>query len=83
MEHPRILTLLSDFGLNDVYVGMMKGVIAQVNPLLKVIDLTHQIEPQDVMAAQFNLMNAYPFFPADTVHVTVVDPGVGGKRRAI
>ena len=83
MEYPRILTLLSDFGLNDVYVGMMKGVIAQVNPLLKVIDLTHQIEPQDVMAAQFNLMNAYPFFPAGTVHVAVVDPGVGGTRRAI
>ncbi|MBW4515637.1 MAG: SAM-dependent chlorinase/fluorinase [Timaviella obliquedivisa GSE-PSE-MK23-08B] len=83
MESPRILTLLSDFGLNDVYVGVMKGVIAQVNSLLKVVDLTHQIEPQDVMAAQFNLMNAYPFFPADTVHVAVVDPGVGGKRRAI
>jgi len=83
MKPSSILTLLSDFGLNDVYVGMMKGVIAQVNPLLKVIDLTHQIEPQDVMAAQFNLMNAYPFFPPGTVHVAVVDPGVGGKRRAI
>jgi S-adenosyl-L-methionine hydrolase (adenosine-forming) len=83
MENQSLLTLLSDFGLNDVYVGMMKGVIAQVNPMLKVIDLTHQIAPQDVMAAQFNLMNAYPFFPAGTVHVAVVDPGVGGKRRAI
>lgn len=83
MAHPSLLTLLSDFGLNDVYVGVMKGVIAQVNPVLKVIDLTHQIEPQDVIAAQFNLMNAYPFFPAGTVHVAVVDPGVGGKRRAI
>ncbi len=83
MKPSSILTLLSDFGLNDVYVGMIKGVIAQVNPMLKVIDLTHQIEPQDVMAAQFNLMNAYAFFPAGTVHVAVVDPGVGGKRRAI
>lgn len=83
MENQPLLTLLSDFGLNDVYVGVMKGVIAQVNPMLKVIDLTHQIEPQDVMAAQFNLMNAYPFFPAGTVHIAVVDPGVGGKRRAI
>jgi hypothetical protein len=83
MENPSLLTLLSDFGLNDVYVGVLKGVIAQVNPSLKVIDLTHQIAPQDVMAAQFNLINSYPFFPAGTVHVAVVDPGVGGKRRAI
>jgi S-adenosyl-L-methionine hydrolase (adenosine-forming) len=83
MENPSLLTLLSDFGLNDVYVGVLKGVIAQVNPTLKVIDLTHQIAPQDVMAAQFNLINSYPFFPAGTVHVAVVDPGVGGKRRAI
>jgi S-adenosyl-L-methionine hydrolase (adenosine-forming) len=83
MENLSLLTLLSDFGLNDVYVGVLKGVIAQVNPTLKVIDLTHQIAPQDVMAAQFNLINSYPFFPAGTVHVAVVDPGVGGKRRAI
>jgi S-adenosyl-L-methionine hydrolase (adenosine-forming) len=83
METSPLLTLLSDFGLNDVYVSVMKGVIAQINPVLKVIDLTHQIAPQDVMAAQFNLINAYPFFPAGTVHVAVVDPGVGSKRRAI
>ncbi|MCU0566064.1 MAG: S-adenosyl-l-methionine hydroxide adenosyltransferase family protein [Oculatellaceae cyanobacterium Prado106] len=79
----KILTLLSDFGLSDVYVGVMKGVIAQVNPLIRVIDLTHQIPPQNIAAAQFNLLNAYPYFPAGTVHVAVVDPGVGGKRRAI
>jgi S-adenosyl-L-methionine hydrolase (adenosine-forming) len=83
MEDARILTLLTDFGLNDVYVGVMKGVIAQVNPQLRVIDLTHQIPPQNVTAAQFNLMNAYPYFPPGTVHVAVVDPGVGGTRRAI
>jgi S-adenosylmethionine hydrolase len=83
MSTPRLLTLLSDFGLNDVYVGVMKGVIAQVNPALTVIDLTHQISPQNITAAQFNLMNAYPYFPDGTVHVAVVDPGVGGLRRAI
>lgn len=79
----KIVTLLTDFGLSDVYVGVMRGVIAQINPAVKVIDLTHQIPPQDVAAARFNLMNAYPYFPVGTVHVAVVDPGVGSMRRAI
>ncbi|MCC5630945.1 SAM-dependent chlorinase/fluorinase [Nostoc sphaeroides CHAB 2801] len=79
----RLLTLLSDFGDRDVYVGIMKGVIAQINPRLTVVDLTHQIPPQDIAAARFSLMNAYRYFPVGTVHVAVVDPGVGSKRRAI
>jgi S-adenosyl-L-methionine hydrolase (adenosine-forming) len=79
----KIITLLSDFGLSDVYVGVMKGVIAQINPALTVIDLTHQIPPQDIAAARFSIMNAYPYFPDGTVHVAVVDPGVGSHRRAI
>ncbi|MGI0487866.1 SAM hydrolase/SAM-dependent halogenase family protein [Pantanalinema rosaneae CENA516] len=79
----RILTLLTDFGLQDPYVGVMKGAIAQVNPQLTVIDLTHQISPQDVVSARFALMSAYPYFPAETVHLAVVDPGVGTSRRAI
>lgn len=79
----KILTLLSDFGDRDVYVGVMKGVIAQVNPKLRVIDLTHQIPPQDIAAARFCLMNAYAYFPKGTVHIAVVDPGVGSQRRAI
>ncbi|MBW4691620.1 MAG: SAM-dependent chlorinase/fluorinase [Lyngbya sp. HA4199-MV5] len=83
MEQPRVLTLLSDFGLSDCYVGVMKGAIAQVNPSLTVIDLTHQIPPQNIALARFALMTAYPYFPAGTVHVAVVDPGVGGTRRAI
>lgn len=83
MPENRIVTLLSDFGLSDVYVGVMKGVIAQINPALSVVDLTHQIPPQNVAAAWFNLMNAYPYFPVGTVHVAVVDPGVGSHRRAI
>jgi S-adenosyl-L-methionine hydrolase (adenosine-forming) len=78
-----MLTLLSDFGLSDVYVGVMKGVIAQINPTLTVVDLTHQISPQDIAAGRFCLMSAYLYFPKGTVHVAVVDPGVGGKRRAI
>lgn len=83
MRQNRIVTLLSDFGLNDVYVGVMKGVIAQVNSAITVVDLTHQIPPQGIAAGRFCLMNAYLYFPKGTVHVAVVDPGVGSTRRAV
>ncbi|MEH2306522.1 SAM hydrolase/SAM-dependent halogenase family protein [Nostoc sp.] len=83
IDQQRLMTFLSDFGDRDIYVGVMKGVIAQANPRLRVIDLTHQIPPQDIAAARFCLMNAYPYFPVGTVHLAVVDPGVGSKRRAI
>src|SRR4028118_879190 len=83
MPENRIITLLSDFGLSDVYVGVMKGVIAHINPALTVVDLTHQIPPQSIAAARFSLMNAYRYFPTGTVHIAVVDPGVGSHRRAI
>jgi S-adenosylmethionine hydrolase len=83
MIQPGCLALLSDFGLSDPYVGIMKGVIAQINPHLTVIDLTHQIPPQNVAFARFALMTAYPYFPTGTVYVAVVDPGVGSHRRAI
>ena len=83
MVDHRIITLLTDFGDRDVYVGVMKGAIAQINPQLKTIDLTHQIPPQNLIAARFALLNAYPYFPQDTVHVAVVDPGVGSSRRGI
>jgi S-adenosylmethionine hydrolase len=78
-----MISLLSDFGNDDVYVGVMKGVIATINPNLQLIDLTHQIPAQNVLAARFALMNTYNYFPVDTVHLAVVDPGVGSKRRAI
>jgi len=77
------LALVTDFGLKDGYVAIMKGVIAQINPQVQVIDLTHLIPPQDIAAARFCLMNAYPYFPSETVYVAVVDPGVGTQRRAI
>lgn len=83
MAATRLITLMTDFGLSDVYVGVIKGIIAQIDPTLKTIDLTHQIPPQNIMAAQFNLINAYPYFPDGTVHLVVVDPGVGGTRRSI
>lgn len=83
MPENRLMTLLSDFGGRDVYVGVMKGVIAQINSAIRLVDLTHEIPPQDVMAARFCLMEAFPYFPDGTVHLAVVDPGVGGSRRAI
>lgn len=79
----RLITLLSDFGLEDVYVGVMKGTIARINPSLKTIDLTHQIPPQNLAAGRFALMEAVPYFPDETVHVAVVDPGVGSRRRGV
>ncbi|HEY9666886.1 MAG TPA: SAM-dependent chlorinase/fluorinase [Coleofasciculaceae cyanobacterium] len=83
MSEHRAIALLSDFGLKDVYVGVMKGVIAQINPHLTVVDLTHQIPRQNIAAARFSLMNAYAYFPQGTVYVAVVDPGVGSQRRGI
>ena len=83
MTQNQIITLISDFGLSDVYVGVMKGAIAQINPNLTMVDLTHQIPPQNIIAARFCLLNAYLYFPQGTVHMAVVDPGVGSTRRAI
>ena len=83
MPSKGLVTLLSDFGQQDVYVGVMKGVIAQVNPALVVVDLAHQIPPQNIAAASFSLLSAYAHFPQGTVHIAVVDPGVGSQRRAI
>ncbi len=83
MTKVKILTLLTDFGLQDIYVGVMKGAIASINPDIHIIDLTHQIPAQNLAAARFCLLNAYTYFPQDTVHVAVVDPGVGSKRRGV
>ena len=78
-----IIALLSDFGWQDNYVGVMKGTIAQINPKLQVIDLNHQIPPHDIASARFNLMQACDYFPQGTIYVAVVDPGVGSDRRGI
>ena len=83
MTQSKLVTLLTDFGWQDVYVAVMKGVIANINPQISVIDLTHQIPPQDLIAGRFALLNAYPYFPPKTVHVAVIDPGVGSQRRGI
>ncbi|HEX6187882.1 MAG TPA: SAM-dependent chlorinase/fluorinase [Pyrinomonadaceae bacterium] len=78
-----IITLLTDFGAQDYFVGAMKGVILSLNPDATIVDLTHEIPPQDVQAAAFNLLACYRDFPAGTIHVAVVDPGVGSDRRAV
>ncbi|RKY92098.1 hypothetical protein DRQ15_03275, partial [candidate division KSB1 bacterium] len=72
-----MITLLTDFGWQDGYVGVMKGVIWGINPNVQIVDLSHDIAPQDIDAAAFVLKISYPYFPKDTVHVVVVDPGVG------
>jgi hypothetical protein len=80
----RIVTLLTDFGQQDAYVGVMKGVLySHAAELRAVVDLTHDIEPQDVHAAAFQLMHAWRWFPEGTVHVAVVDPGVGSERAVL
>ncbi len=78
-----IITLLTDFGSQDYFVGAMKGVILSINPSVQIVDITHEVPPQDIHAAAFNLLAAYTAFPAGTVHVAVVDPGVGSKRRPL
>jgi len=78
-----IVTLLTDFGTRDPFVGVMKGVVLSVERRLEVVDLTHEIEPQAIAPAAFWLEQSYGWFPAGTVHVVVVDPGVGGERAAL
>jgi S-adenosylmethionine hydrolase len=78
-----VITLLTDFGLRDPFVGVMKGVILRICPDATVVDITHDVPPQAVGEAAFLLACAYPYFAAGTVHVAVVDPGVGGARRPI
>ena len=82
-EPPRIITLTTDFGTSDVYVGIMKGVILGINPNVQVVDLTHAIPPQDIHEAAFTIYSAYRYFPKNAIHTIVVDPGVGTDRQAI
>jgi len=78
-----IITLLTDFGLRDSYVGIMKGVILSINPDVQIIDISHTVKAGSIIHATGLLQEAYPFFPKGTIHVAVVDPGVGGDRRPI
>ncbi|HSP61863.1 MAG TPA: SAM-dependent chlorinase/fluorinase [Pyrinomonadaceae bacterium] len=78
-----IITLLTDFGSQDYFVGAMKGAILSINPRVLIVDITHEIPPQDIEVAAFNLLATYKDFPAGTIHVAVVDPGVGSTRKPI
>lgn len=80
---PRIVTLLSDFGTSDGYVGIVKGVILGFAPDVRFVDLSHEIAPQNVAAGALVLESAVRFFPRGTIHLAIVDPGVGGERRAV
>jgi S-adenosyl-L-methionine hydrolase (adenosine-forming) len=78
-----IVTLLTDFGTADYFVAAVKGVIVAANPKVRLIDITHDIPPQDIESAAFTLLAACSAFPDGTIHLAVVDPGVGSERRPI
>lgn len=79
----RLITLLTDFGAADYFVGAVKGVILSGNPKAHIVDISHDIPPQDVEAAAFTLLAVHSSFPAGTIHVAVVDPGVGSSRKPL
>ena len=78
-----ILTLTSDFGLTDHYVSVMKGVILGICPQARIVDISHGVSPFEIGEGAYLIAQAYPCFPKKTVHVVVVDPGVGSARRPI
>jgi S-adenosylmethionine hydrolase len=83
MPSPPLITLTTDFGEGSVYVAAMKGVIFSINPAAQVIDLTHAVPPQDVHQGAIALAETAPLFPSGTIHVAVVDPGVGTARKIV
>ncbi|MBL7130358.1 MAG: SAM-dependent chlorinase/fluorinase [Candidatus Omnitrophica bacterium] len=78
-----IITLLTDLGYKDNFVGVMKGIILGINPKVHIVDLCHEVEPQDITGAAFALKTAYKYFPKDTIHLVIIDPGVGSQRLPI
>jgi S-adenosylmethionine hydrolase len=78
-----MITLTTDFGLTEHYVGAMKGVIYSIHPTVQVVDITNAVQSFDILDGAIAISQAYSYFPKDTVHVVVVDPGVGGARRPI
>jgi S-adenosylmethionine hydrolase len=79
----RIVTLLTDFGTRDHYVAAVKGVLLNINPNLSLVDISHEIRPQNIGEGAFVLASAFKYFPEGTIHLAVVDPGVGGKRQGL
>ena len=78
-----LVTLLTDFGDRDYFVASMKGVMLNINPQIRIVDLSHQVTPHEVEEAAYLLKSSYRYFPDGTVHVAVVDPGVGSARRPL
>jgi S-adenosyl-L-methionine hydrolase (adenosine-forming) len=83
VAHRPIITLTTDFGLNDHFVGTMKGVILDIMPEAEIVDISHAVQAFDVLDGAIAISQAYSYFPAGTVHVVVIDPGVGTRRRPI
>ena len=79
----KTIALLTDLGLRDAYVGMMKGVIAGIAPDARLLDITHQVPARDLREGAFSLFASFRYFPAGTIFCCVVDPGVGSSRRAL
>lgn len=78
-----IITLTTDFGLSDHFAGVMKGVILSIAPRARIVDITHAVRPFEIIEGAFTIAQAYRYFPAKTIHVVVIDPGVGTSRRPI
>ncbi len=83
MPTQRLITFTTDFGLTEHYVGVMKGVIYGINPAVAMLDISNAVQPFDILDGALAISQAYTFFPKDTIHLVVVDPGVGGSRRPI
>ncbi|MGD0127931.1 MAG: SAM-dependent chlorinase/fluorinase [Terriglobia bacterium] len=83
MPRTPCITLITDFGTTDHYAGTMKGVILNINPDVQIVDICHQVSAYDIFEAAYALVQSYRFFPLDTIHLVVVDPGVGTARRPI
>lgn len=79
----RLITFTTDFGLNDHYVGTMKGVILSINPAAQIVDICNAVQSFDVLDGALTIVQAYNYFPSETVHLVVVDPGVGSTRRPL
>ena len=77
-----LITLTTDFGLNDPFVGIMKGIILNIEPDARIIDITHNIEPHNILQAARVLNATYPWYPRKTIHIVVVDPDVGGPESS-
>ncbi len=83
MQRSGIITLLTDFGQRDGYVAAMKGVMLDLDPAVKLVDMSHEVEPQNISAGAFILEAHFRYFPVGTVHLAVIDPGVGSERAAL